>query len=133
MTNETKDLPEAAALDGTEVIAIYQGGQMVKVPLYLVLNLPTPVLTAAPTGFTATAFDDVQIDLAWTSAAANFILERNRGDNDAWEKIYEGSTVSFSDTGLTGDEHYYYRLTAQDVGEYQSPYVYADETTLSPP
>ncbi len=130
---ETKDLPEAATLTGLEYVRLFQDGQEVKAYLYQVLNLPAPVLTASPTGFTATAIDEQQIDLAWTSAAANFILERNRDNNDAWEKIYEGATASFSDTGLTGDEHYYYRLTAQDVGEFQSLYVYADDTTLSPP
>ena len=123
---------EANDLTGEEWVIIEQEGQLCKVKLYKLLSFPTPVIEPTPTAFTATALDDVQIDLTWSGSGSNYVLESCRDNDRAWVQIYSGATASFSDTGLTGDEHYYYRVKAQG-SDFDSDWVYTDETTLSAP
>lgn len=125
-------LPILYSPDGSEYLIVEKDGINYRMPLYLALDLPAPVIAASPTGFTATTFDHVQIDLAWTGTADNYIVERSRelGDPESpWQEVYNGTGTSFSDTDLYPSEHYFYRLKAQVTGEHDSPFVYADDTT----
>lgn len=126
------NLPDALPLDGTELVAVLQAGVWCKANLSRVLTTTPVTITAVPTGFTATAFDHTQIDIAWTSAAADFLLERSL-DESSWELIYQGATASYSDTGLYEENTYYYRVSAIDTGEVSSEWVYADATTPAAP
>lgn len=126
------NLPDALPLDGTELVAVMQNGVWCKANLSLVLTTTPVAITAVPTGFTATDIDYQQIDLAWTSGAADFIVERSL-DESSWQPIYQGATASYSDTGLYGENTYFYRVAAIDTGEVASEWVYADATTPSAP
>ena len=130
--NELNNLPDAGPLDGTELVPVLQNGIWCKAPLYLVIDLPAPTITAAPGSFTATAIDDTQIDLTWTGIG-DYVLQSCRGNDGAWVTIYEGTTASFSDTGLYGDETYYYRVNDTDTGEFTSAWSLTNETTPTPP
>lgn len=125
-------LGDAGPLDGTELVAMLQNGVWVKAPLYFAVSITTPVITAVPTSFVATAISDVQIDLTWSGLGA-FILQRCRENDGAWVTIYTGATASFSDTDLFGDETYYYRVNDTDTGEFTSDWATVNETTLTPP
>ena len=125
----TENIPPAEPLTGYEQIPMIQDGQWVLAPLYTILNFPAPTLTATPTAFTATVISDSEIDLTWTSGAANFVLERCRENDQAWQQIYSGASNSFSDTLLYGDETYYYRVNAQDPGEFPSEWATTNATT----
>jgi hypothetical protein len=123
-------LSEAEPLTGEEFLPLLQNGIWVLGRLADVLNLATPTIAAAPTAFSAVAFDESQIDLTWSGSGDNYIVESNRGDNgDAWVEIYSGSTASYSDTLLFPEETYYYRLKSQVAGEVDSDWVLTDETT----
>jgi hypothetical protein len=123
-------LGQAEPLTGFEQIPLLQNGIWVLGRLADVLNLTPPTIAAAPTAFTATAFDANQIDLTWTGTADNYIVESNRGDNgDAWVEIYSGSTASYSDTLLAPEETYYYRVKSQVASEVDSIWTLTDETT----
>ena len=124
---------EANDLTGEELVLIEQDGQMCQVKLYKLLSFPTPVVAAIPTAFVAAAVDYQEIGLTWSGSATNYVLESCRDNDRAWAQIYSGATASFNETGLSGDEHYYYRLKAQVTGEFDSDWVYTDETTPTPP
>lgn len=125
-------LPDAGPLDGTELVAMLQGGTWVKAPLFQAISLPAPVITAVPTSFVATAIDGYEIDLTWSSGTA-FVLQRCRNNDGAWVTIYEGATAAYNDTDLYPDETYYYRVNDTGVGEFSSNWATTNETTLSPP
>jgi hypothetical protein len=123
-------LGQAEPLTGFEQLPLLQNGIWVLGRLADVLNLATPTIAAAPTAFSAVAFDESQIDLTWSGSADNYILESNRGDNgDAWVEIYSGATAAFSDTLLYPEETYYYRVKSQVAGEADSDWVLTNETT----
>lgn len=89
-------------------------------------NYATATTTAlpAPSGLTATANGETQIDLAWTDTTSTekfFIIERSL-DNTTWESLVTlpANTIAYSDTGLTGGTTYYYRIRAQDGGGYSA-------------
>jgi fibronectin type 3 domain-containing protein len=69
-----------------------------------------------PTGFTVTVVSSTQINLAWTASTGA-----------AWYNIYKGGAslksvtmISTSDTGLTADKSYCYRITACDASGNES-------------
>lgn len=122
-------LPILYEPDGSEFLIIEKDGAPMKMPLYLALNLPAPTIAAAPTAFTPTVISDSEIDLAWTGSADNYILERCRENDNAWQEIYSGATAAYSDLELYGEEHYYYRVKSQVTGEFDSPWTLCDDTT----
>lgn len=119
---------EADSVDGSELVQILQGANILLVPLYKIRALTAPTIATTPVGFTATTFDFQQIDLAWTSGATNYILERSFDENQ-WLPIYSGAGNSFSDTILAADTQYFYRLKAQQAGEFDSAWTYDNDTT----
>jgi hypothetical protein len=75
------------------------------------LNLP-----AAPSNLTATAVSSSRIDLSWTDNSNNetrFEIERST-DNASFTKIAEvgANVTSYSNTGLSRNTTYYYRVRA---------------------
>ena len=123
-------LGQAETLTGLEQLPLLQNGIWVLGRLADVLNLATPTIAAAPTAFTAVAFDESQIDLTWSGSGDNYIVESTRGDSgDAYVEIYSGATASYSDTLLFPEETYYYRVKSQVTGEADSDWVLTNETT----
>ena len=87
---------------------------------------PPPV----PTGLTATAFSDTQIDLIWVSG----------GGSTAGFKVYRGGTLhkstataSASDTGLTASTQYCYAVSAYDIAGNESNQTTQVCATTDPP
>lgn len=80
-------------------------------------------IPSAPSGLTATAISKTQINLSWNDNSDNetgFMIERKTGDSGSYELI--GTTNSdisvYSDTGLTQNTRYYYRVKAyNEIGE----------------
>lgn len=126
------NIPAAGPLDGTDEVIILQAGQPVRALLWKVLTFTPGTATADPTAFAATPIDDANIDLDWTAAGDNYILERSP-DESSWQEIYNGATASFSDTDLYPDNTYNYRVKSQETGYYDSDWVYVDGTTPALP
>jgi hypothetical protein len=93
---------------------------------------PTP--PAAPTSLVATAATDTQINLTWTDNANNesgFEIERSP-DGSTWalRATVGANTTSYSDTGLTPNTIYYYRVRAYNANGYSAYSNTASATTL---
>ena len=125
------DLPDAGTLTGLEFVAVLQDGIEVKTQIYKILAVTPATVTATPTAFTATGISETEIDLAWTGAGDNYILERSF-DESSYNEIYSGATASFSDTGLYSDNEYWYRVKAQFTGQIDSEWIIISGTTLPP-
>ncbi len=74
----------------------------------------------APSGLTATAVSTNQIDLSWTDNSNNedgFYIERKTGVGGTYAQIDTiGANVTiYSDTGLTTETIYYYRIKAYNI------------------
>jgi len=93
---------------------------------------PAPI--AAPTGLTATAIATNRVDLSWTDNATNETgyVAQHSTDSNAWVFITltASNVTSLSDTGLTADTLYYYRVAASNAAGL-SAYAYASATTLT--
>ena len=80
-------------------------------------NIPTP----APTGLTCNAVSRFHIDLSWnaSSGATGYNVYRCTGTScTPTNLVHTGSGTSWSDTGLTPDTAYRYRITAyNEAGE----------------
>lgn len=75
---------------------------------------PTCTPPAAPTGLTATASGQTQINLSWTasSGATSYNILRASTSGGPYTQIGTSSTTSFSNTGLTCNTAYYYVVQA---------------------
>jgi YVTN family beta-propeller protein len=72
---------------------------------------------SAPSGLTATADTNDQIDLEWTDNASDelgFKIERRLDSEERYTQIARvaANTTSYTDTGLVADETYHYRVRA---------------------
>ena len=77
------------------------------------------VLTA-PSGLSATAVSQTQIDLSWTDNSDDedgFKIERSPDGTTGWTQIATvgAGVTSYSDTSLTCDQTYYYRVRAYNA------------------
>jgi hypothetical protein len=105
---------------------------------------PAPAIIAAtgsdktppssPTGFTIDPSSD-SIDLSWDastdSSTAGYVLERST-DQTEWQTLSDSLTgTSYTDTDLSPEQDYYYRLRAKDAAGNQSEAVFADTRTLA--
>ena len=133
ISNDINQLPNSGPLTGNELIVGQQGSEGVLMTLYEALSLPAPIIAAAPTAFTPTVIDDVQIDLTWTGTGDNYIIQFCRQNDQAWINLYSGVATSYSSIELYGSENYFYRLKSQVTGEFDSEWVITDATTLPPP
>ncbi|MDB6019426.1 MAG: Glucan endo,3-beta-D-glucosidase [Pedosphaera sp.] len=76
---------------------------------------PTPGLPATPTGLTANAVSSSQINLAWTasSGATSYNVKRATVSGGPYSTVAPGVTsTSYSDTGLTASQTYFYVVSA---------------------
>lgn len=71
--------------------------------------------TLAPASLAVTAVSSSRLDLTWSYSGTesyNTIIERKTGTGGSWTPIYTTalSTVKFSDTGLSANTRYFYRV-----------------------
>ncbi len=89
-----------------------------------------------PTGLTATAISSSQINLSWTDNATNetsYKVERSPDGSTGWTEIagsLPAGTTSYSNTGLTANTTYYYRVRANNTGGNSGYSNVANATTL---
>jgi lysyl endopeptidase len=71
---------------------------------------------AAPTGLTATAISQTQINLSWTAVAGatSYTILRSTTSGGPYSVVGTSATSSFSNTGLTCNTTYYYVVTASN-------------------
>lgn len=71
---------------------------------------------AAPTGVTATATSQSQINLSWSasSGATSYTILRSTTSGGPYSSVGTSATTSFSNTGLTCNTTYYYVVTASN-------------------
>lgn len=127
---DTKNIPTIYELDGTENVIIEKNGVACKIALPLLLSYTVGTFSPVPTAFTATP-DITEINLVWTCTADEFVLEKSL-DNVSFYEIYRDTAASFTDTILTGDNTYFYRVKSLTSGMYESAYVYLSATTSAP-
>lgn len=86
----------------------------------------------APTGQTAVAADSTTINLNWTATATatGYRVLKSSDGGESFDQIYEGTALSFKDTGLTPNKEYRYQFKAFNAfGE--SPAASAQASTFS--
>jgi hypothetical protein len=92
-----------------------------------------PPSPAAPSNLTATAVSSSQINLSWTDNSNNetgFMIERCAGTTCSYFSV--GSNVtSYSDTGLTANTSFSYRVNASNSGGDSTYSNSATATTLT--
>lgn len=71
---------------------------------------------AAPTGLTATAASQSQINLSWSAAsgATSYTVLRSTTSGGPYSSVGTSATTSFSNTGLSCNTTYYYVVTASN-------------------
>ncbi|NVO20851.1 MAG: DNRLRE domain-containing protein [Bacteroidetes bacterium] len=96
-----------------------------------------PPLPLAPTGLVVTPVSQTQLDLGWVDASSNeegFKIERKTGSGSYSEIASLGPNItSYSNTGLTANTAYTYRVYAYNVSGNSAYSNEATASTLSPP
>jgi fibronectin type 3 domain-containing protein len=103
----------------------------------------TPTVPSPPTGLTATAISSSQINLSWTapsnnggSAITGYKIERSADGGSTWSILVANATptaTTYSDTGLTSNTPYTFRVSAINAIGTSSPSNTASTTTLPTP
>ncbi len=88
----------------------------------------------APSGLTATAAAEFQINLAWTDnsgGVATFSVEQSLTGSGGWSVIASPAAgiVTYANNGLSAATTYYYRVRALSGGVYSSYTSTANATT----
>jgi len=85
----------------------------------------------APSGLTATAASNTSITLTWLDNSSNedrFYIQRKLGEGGTFADIttvpaaLAANTVTYTDTGLTANNYYYYRVRAYNAANGDSHY-----------
>lgn len=98
-------------------------------------NGDEPSAVNAPTGFSAAYASDTSLNLSWTDNADNetgYEIDRSPNGTDSWSNITTTAVnaTSYTDTGLTVDTTYYYRI--RGLGTVNSSYATTSGTTTAP-
>ena len=99
-------------------------------------SAPPSTPPTAPTSLTATAASSSAINIAWTDNSSDetgFELERSANGTTGWTLITTkaANVTTHSDTGLTAETAYYYRLRAVNAAGNSSYSNTDDATTLA--
>jgi Fibronectin type III domain len=99
---------------------------------------PPPTPPTAPSGLTATAINNSQINLAWTDNSnneSNFVVKRSNTSGGPYTNIATlgANVTSYSNTGLAGNTTYYYVVEATGSGGNSGNSNQASATTLNNP
>jgi hypothetical protein len=90
----------------------------------------------APTGLSATAISTTEINLSWNDVAGEtgYKLERKTGSGGTYAQIATPAqnATSYSDSGLTAETTYYYRIRATNSAGDSDYSSEANATTLAP-
>lgn len=72
------------------------------------------MLPGVPTGLTVDSATSLTLGLSWDAAtlADDYGVERSPDGVSGWVTVYEGTGTGFTDTGLTQDTAYFYRVRA---------------------
>ncbi|GHU60965.1 hypothetical protein FACS189445_2130 [Spirochaetia bacterium] len=78
----------------------------------------TVTLPGTPTGLRVEALSSAEILVSWgtVTGAASYKIYRLNSSTGAFTDIGAGSTTTYSDTGLTANTQYYYRVSAVSSG-----------------
>ncbi len=91
---------------------------------------------ATPTAVTATATGPTAIDVQWQDVTdeTGYAIERS-ADGTTWSKIgtTDADITTYSDTSVTENNTYQYRISATNAGGFSAPSVPADATTPGAP
>lgn len=95
-------------------------------------QIPAP---SAPSGLTATAVSQTQINLTWidnSSSEANFIIARSTTSGGPYTDIATvgANVTAYSNSGLTANTTYYYVVRASNAGGSSANSAQASATTL---
>jgi len=94
---------------------------------------------ATPSDFAGAANGGTQVDLSWTqtSGATSYDIYRDTDSSGAFARlgseptVSSGSTVAYSDTGLTAGTTYYYKISALNASGESASTSYITVTTTS--
>ena len=112
VTNPSEDL--------SNVAAVKLSAQTDHFSLYAPLVSTDPSAPSTPSGLSASAASTTQLNLSWTvvAGATGYDIYRSTSSSGTYSRIgseptvSSGSTVTYSDTGLTASTTYYYKITA---------------------
>ena len=122
---------------GTTYFIMVDGFQGDTGDFTITLTPTIPRTPAAPTNLVARAVSSTQIDLSWTDNSGDelgFRLERSLNGSDFTEiATLNPNVTTFSDTGLTPNTTYFYRVFAfNNFGNSDASNIAADTTPPSP-
>lgn len=94
----------------------------------------TPTLTAPTLAASNVLETSIQLNWGAVPNAASYTLERALDINftTGATNVYTGSNLTFTNSGLTGDTTYYYRIKATAPGYNDSPYTAISQKTNNP-
>ena len=98
-------------------------------PMSAPVKVTTPAEPAAPTNVRATANSSTQITVTWSETippngmptVSSYTIYGAPASTGPWTKLGVRTTLSYSQTGLTPGDTYYYYITATDSGGDISP------------
>ena len=133
-TNSSTYIVQIADVGSTITVVVARAGysgSVTSVPTDTIVNAPPMV----PTNITATALSTSSIRVSWTEVpnTVGYHIYRNFSPSGTFSLLTTVSSTLFSNTGLSTNTTYYYKVSAyNEIGESsQSATVYA--TTLGPP
>jgi hypothetical protein len=96
----------------------------------------TLTVPAAPSGLTATAVSQSQINLTWTNSSTSQTSFNVYGSTDGttfvlWGPVTPGTATSYSGTGLAAGTQYWFKVTAVDAASESAASNVATATTVA--